>query len=247
MRKVYILPNLFTTANIFCGVYSLSLVLKAVPQYSRAAWFILLAMLFDFLDGQIARRYRATSDFGVEYDSLADFFSFGIVTTIIAYQFVLKDMKGFGVGVAFLYIVFCALRLARFNVQTNKNGKEKKGDFRGLPSPVAAGVLLSFVIFIKEIPLSWEPVIPVMMLVLGGLMVTGITYPTLLTLELRKKKPFLYLLVIIIMLGFLVLFPQVVVFIAFITYLILGFYDGIRLDIRGRKLARQSAIPGKTG
>ncbi len=74
MRKVYILPNLFTTGNIFCGVYSLSLVLKSVPQYSRAAWFIMLAMLFDFLDGQVARRYRATSDFGVEYDSLADFF-----------------------------------------------------------------------------------------------------------------------------------------------------------------------------
>jgi CDP-diacylglycerol---serine O-phosphatidyltransferase len=242
MRKIYILPNLFTTANIFCGVYSLSLVLKSVPQYSRAAWFILLAMLFDFLDGQAARRYRATSDFGVEYDSLADFFSFGIVTTIIAYQFILKEMKGFGVGVAFLYIVFCALRLARFNIQTNKNGKEKKGDFRGLPSPVAAGVLLSFIIFIKEISLSWETVVPVLMMILGGLMVTGITYPTLLTLELRQKKPFIYLLVIILLLGFLLLFPQIVIFVAFLSYLIIGFYDGIRLDIRARKLARRGAI-----
>ena len=247
MRKVYILPNLFTTGNIFCGVYSLSLVLKSVPQYSRAAWFIMLAMLFDFLDGQVARRYRATSDFGVEYDSLADFFSFGIVTTIIAYQLILEKLQGFGVGVAFLYIVFCALRLARFNIQTNKNGKEKKDDFRGLPSPVAAGVLLSFVIFIKAIPLAWEPVIPVLMLVLGGLMVTGITYPTLLTLKLRKKKPFIYLLVIILLLGFLLLFPQIVIFVAFLSYLILGFYDGIRLDIRKKKLTRQGEISEETG
>ncbi len=242
MRKIYILPNLFTTGNIFCGVYSLSLVLKAVPQYSRAAWFILLAMLFDFLDGQIARRYRATSDFGVEYDSLADFFSFGIVTTIIAYQFILKEMKGFGVGVAFLYIVFCALRLARFNIQTSKNGKEKKGDFRGLPSPVSAGVLLSFIIFIQYVPFSWEPVIPIMMVVLGALMVTGITYPTLLTLELRKKQPLVYFIILIVLLGCLILFPHIVIFIAFLSYLILGFYDGIRIDIRERKRSRQGAI-----
>lgn len=246
MRKIYILPNLFTTANIFCGIYSLSMVLKEVPQYSRAAWFILLAMLFDFLDGQVARRYRATSKFGVEYDSLADFLSFGIVTTIIAYRLILQQMKGFGIGVAFLYIVFCALRLARFNIQTDKD-KEVKGDFRGLPSPVAAGVLLSFIIFIKEITLAWEPVIPVMMVILGALMVTGITYPTLLTLELRKKKPFLYLVVIILLLGFLLLFPQVVIFIAFIFYLGLGLYDGIRLDRRERKLAQPAAIPKKTG
>jgi CDP-diacylglycerol---serine O-phosphatidyltransferase len=242
MRKVALLPNLFTSANIFCGVYSLSLVLKEVPQYSRAAWFILLAMFFDFLDGQVARRYRATSDFGVEYDSLADFFSFGIVTTIIAYRLVLQQMQGLGVGVAFLYIIFCALRLARFNIQTDKD-KEEKVDFRGLPSPVAAGVLLSFIIFIKDIQLSWEPVIPVLMIVLGALMVTGITYPTLLALELRKKKPFIYLLVIILMLGFLLLFPQIVIFIAFVSYLILGFYDGIRVDIREKKLTHPTEIP----
>ena len=185
MRKVYILPNLFTTGNIFCGIYSLSLVLKEIPQYSLAAWFILLAMLFDFLDGQVARRYRATSDFGVEYDSLADFLSFGIVTTIIVYQFVLHKLGGFGIGVAFLYIMFSALRLARFNIQTDKDQK-KKADFKGLPSPVSAGVLLTFIIFIEKISLPWEMALPILMLVLGGLMVTGITYPTLLTLKLRK-------------------------------------------------------------
>jgi len=242
MRKIYILPSLFTSGNIFCGVYSLSMVLKEVPQYSRAAWFILLAMFFDFLDGQVARRYRATSDFGVEYDSLADFFSFGIVTTVIAYRLILQEMQGLGIGVAFIYILFCALRLARFNIQTDKD-KEEKGDFRGLPSPVSAGVLLSFIIFIKYIPLAWEPVVPVMMVVLGALMVTGITYPTLLDLELRKKKPFIYLVVIILMLGFLLMFPQTVIFIAFISYLILGFYDGIKGDIRGKKLARATELP----
>ena len=246
MRKVYILPNLFTTGNIFCGIYSLSLVLKEIPQYSLAAWFILLAMLFDFLDGQVARRYRATSDFGVEYDSLADFLSFGIVTTIIVYQFVLHKLGGFGIGVAFLYIMFSALRLARFNIQTDKDQK-KKADFKGLPSPVSAGVLLTFIIFIEKISLPWEMALPILMLVLGGLMVTGITYPTLLTLKLRKKRPFIYLLVIILLLGFLLLFPQIVIFVAFLSYLILGFYDGIRLDIRKKKLTRQGEISEETG
>jgi len=85
------------------------------------------------------------------------------------------------------------------------------------------------------------------MLILGSLMVTGITYPTLLTLELRKKKPFIYLLALILMLGFLLLFPQIVIFVAFVTYLILGLYDGIRIDSRERKLARSAAMPEKTG
>lgn len=244
MRKIYILPNLFTTSNLFCGVYATSLVLKEDPQFTLAAWFVLLAMFFDFLDGQIARRYRATSMFGVEFDSLADFLSFGAVTTIIAYRLILDQMKGFGIGIAFLYILFCALRLARFNVESNK---EEKGDFRGIPSPVASGLLLSFIIFIKHVHLAWEPMVPVLMVILGGLMVTGITYPTILTLELRKKKPFIYFLVIILLLGFLLLYPQIVMFIAFVCYLGLGLYDGIKLNIKEKKLARSDAIADQAG
>ncbi|MDP8215515.1 MAG: CDP-diacylglycerol--serine O-phosphatidyltransferase [Candidatus Euphemobacter frigidus] len=246
MKKIYILPNLFTTANVFCGVYALTLILRGDPHlYIRAAWFLLLAMIFDFIDGQLARFYKATTRFGVEFDSLADFFSFGVVTTVLAYRIVLQHLKGFGIGVAFLYIVFCALRLARFNIQVNK---EEKTDFKGLPSPVAAGVVLSFIIFNDHFQLGWEMAIPFIMIVLSSLMVTSITYPTLLTLNLRKKKPFLYLVAIVLILVILITHHQIGVFVAFISYLILGLYQGIRLEIRERrKVAGHPALPRKIG
>lgn len=236
MRKIYILPNLFTTGNIFCGVYALSLILRGDPElYTRAAWFLLLAMVFDFIDGQLARLYRATSSFGVELDSLADFLSFGVVTTILAYRVILEQFRGFGVGVAFLYIVFTALRLARFNIQVNK---EEKTDFKGLPSPVASGVVLSFFIFIRHFQLPWENLLPFLMIVLSSLMVTNITYPTLLSLHLRKKQPFLYLVAIILMLVILIAIPPLGVFSAFMIYLGLGLYQGLQIELREKKAAR---------
>ncbi len=239
MRKIYILPNLFTTGNIFCGVYSLSLVLRGNAElYPRAAWFLLLAMVFDFIDGQLARLYRATSRFGVELDSLADFLSFGVVTTILAYQVVLKDFKGFGVGIAFLYIVFTALRLARFNIQVNK---EEKTDFKGLPSPVSSGVILSFFIFNSHFRLGLEIAIPFLMIVLSSLMVTNLTYPTLLSLHLRQKQPFLYLVAAILMLVILIAHHQVGVFLGFMLYLGLGLYQGLQIEVRQRKSARERA------
>ncbi len=226
MKKVYILPNLFTTANIFCGVFALSIILRGDPsKYAYAAWFVILAMVFDFVDGQVARLYHATSRFGVEYDSLADFLTFGVVTTVLAYRIVLVDLKGLGVALAFLYVGFCAMRLARFNTQVNK---EEKTDFKGLPSPVSAGVIVSFIIFNDYYRLGWELVIPFLMVVLSSLMVTTITYPTLLTLNIRKKKPFLYLVAIVLVLVILIARPQAGLFIAFLSYLCLGLFQGIR-------------------
>lgn len=227
MKKVYIIPNLFTTANVFCGVFALHLILRpGAPDYNRAAWFIILAMIFDFIDGQLARLYHATSRFGVEYDSLADFLTFGVVTTILAYRLILFELRGFGIAVAFLYIVFSALRLARFNIQVKK---EEKTDFNGLPSPVASGVVVSYIIFNNHFNLGGEIIIPFLMIVLSSLMISTLTYPTLLTLDLRKKKPFLYLVAIVLVLVILITHHQIGVFLAFITYLGLGLYQGIRL------------------
>ncbi len=243
MRKIYILPNLFTSGNIFCGVYALSLILRVEPDYTRAAWFLLLAMVFDFIDGQLARLYRATSSFGVELDSLADFLSFGVVTAILAYRVILEQFRGFGVGVAFLYIIFTALRLARFNIQVNK---EEKTDFKGLPSPVASGVILSFFIFIRHFQLPWEILIPFLMIVLSSLMVTTITYPTLLSLHLRKKQPFLYLVAVILMLVILIAVPPFGIFFGFMLYFGLGLGQGLQIELRERKAARLEARTRKS-
>lgn len=244
MRKIYILPNLFTTGNIFCGVYALSLILRGDPDYyPQAAWFLLLAMVFDFFDGQLARLYRATSRFGVELDSLADFFSFGAVTTILAYQVVLSQFKGFGVGIAFLFIVFTALRLARFNIQVDQ---DEKTDFKGLPSPVASGVVLSFFIFIRHFQLEWEIAIPFIMIVLSALMVTSLTYPTLLNLHLRRKQPQIYLVAAILMLVILITHPQFGIFFGFMLYLGLGLFQGVQSEIRDRRGARRRSRADQT-
>ncbi len=148
---------------------------------------------------------------------------------------VLEEFRGFGVGIAFLYIVFTALRLARFNIQVNK---EEKTDFKGLPSPVASGVILSFFIFNSHFRLGLEIVIPFLMIFLSSLMVTNLTYPTLLSLHLRQKQPFLYLVAVILMLVILIAQHQAGVFLGFMLYLGLGLYQGLQIELRRRKKSR---------
>lgn len=232
MKKIYILPNLFTTANFFCGILALNLVLQ--EKYIPAAFIIILAMVFDFIDGQVARLYKATSRFGVEYDSMADFLTFGIATTFLVYRLALSNMGRIGIGLAFLYSVFCALRLARFNTQV---GKEEKTNFVGLPSPISAGILVSFIIFINRYELaSWEKAIPFMMIALSYLMVSTYTYPSLLTLQARRKRPFLYLVVIVLALVVLIFWAELGLLLAFLSYMSLGLIKAYQSKAQRRRL-----------
>ena len=117
MRKgIYILPNLFTTGNLFCGFWAIISVFQ--EKYFYAAIAILLAAVFDVLDGKVARLSGATSKFGVQYDSLADLVSFGVAPALLAFSWALRPYGRFGWLAAFLFVVCGALRLARFNVQT---------------------------------------------------------------------------------------------------------------------------------
>ncbi|MGZ3570120.1 MAG: CDP-diacylglycerol--serine O-phosphatidyltransferase, partial [Thermodesulfobacteriota bacterium] len=129
-RGIYILPNLFTTGNLFCGFWAIVSVFHEKFEY--AAYAILLATVFDALDGKVARLSGAMSKFGVQYDSLADLISFGVAPALLAFAWALRPYGRFGWLAAFLFVVCGALRLARFNVQSS-SGEVKY--FKGLPIP----------------------------------------------------------------------------------------------------------------
>ena len=159
-RGIYLLPNLFTTANLFAGFYSIINSMSAQSALSAgdaagaskyfafAAIAIFVAMVLDGLDGRVARMTNTQSAFGAEYDSLSDMVAFGVAPALLAFGWELGDMGKVGWMVAFIYVAGAALRLARFNVLTNPlvPGNEKRaagGDFVGLPSPAAAGMIAS--------------------------------------------------------------------------------------------------------
>src|SRR5262245_5685169 len=135
-RGIYLLPTTFTVGNLFCGF--VSLVLSSRGEYSLAALAIILAGILDGLDGRIARLTGTTSEFGVQFDSLADVVSFGIAPAFLAYQWALLPLRRGGWLIAFLYVVCAAMRLARFSLQASPADKRY---FAGLPSPSAAGTI----------------------------------------------------------------------------------------------------------
>jgi CDP-diacylglycerol---serine O-phosphatidyltransferase len=143
---VYILPNLITTGNLFWGFYSIVKSLQG--DFWIAGIAILLAAVFDMLDGRVARMTKGTSEFGVQYDSLCDLVSFGCAPAFMMYQFALVNYGRVGWIFCFLYLACGALRLARFNVQSAIG--QGSGDFTGLPIPMAAAVIATFVSFSSD-------------------------------------------------------------------------------------------------
>lgn len=195
MRKIYVVPNLVTTANMACGFYSM--VATGRGDFVGAAWAILGAAVFDMLDGRIARLARATSEFGVQYDSLSDLVSFGVAPGLLLLQWALHPFERLGWLAAFLFVACGALRLARFNVTTSRL---PKGYFQGLPIPIAAGALATFVIFVHAPEVAphfqvgkWE--VLGIDLFLASLMVSSIPFPSFKELNWRSSASFGYLMV----------------------------------------------------
>ncbi len=183
MKRIYILPNLFTTANLIFGFSAM--VYSSKGDFIYAAWLIVAAGVCDLLDGRIARLAKATSPFGVQYDSLSDLTSFGIAPGILLYHLALSEIQNvkYGIGIASIYVVCAALRLARFNVTTEvPSAKVRKGYFQGMPSPVAAGLVVTSVLFRNELEfLSLEAFrIPFIALTVtcGVFMVSNIPFPS---------------------------------------------------------------------
>jgi len=235
-KGIYIIPSLFTCGNMSCGV--LSVIMSIEDQFIPAAWFLIGSLVCDILDGRIARMTKTTSMFGMELDSLSDLVSFGIAPAMMMYMFVLHTMGKIGIAIAVLYVLCCALRLARFNVLAHTGEVHKH--FVGLPTPASAGVIISFVLSYsllapegirlnsKTIPALMElmptffRIMPIVIVALSFLMVSNIPYLSFKKLKLSKIHTIELFAVLIVLIILIVIFPQNTIFIIFSVYALSG-------------------------
>ena len=226
-RGIYLLPNLFTTGALFGGFYAIVAAMSG--RYTAAAIAVFIAMVLDGLDGRVARMTNTQSAFGAEYDSLSDMVSFGLAPALVMYQWSLVHMHSLGwFGakaswlVAFFYAAAAALRLARFNTQV---GIADKRYFQGLPSPTAAAVMMGSVWVAEQFGLSGEalmfPALAVTLLC-GGLMVSNVAYYSFKDLDLRKRVPFIAVLLMLGLFVLVALWPSIVLYTLFLIYTLSG-------------------------
>ena len=219
-RGIYLLPNIFTSLNLFCGFYAV--IASIDGKFVAAAVAIVIAGLFDHLDGKIARATKTTSKFGVEYDSLADLVSFGLAPGVMIYLWALKPLERMGWLAAFLFMACGALRLARFNVQTGSTGSDY---FLGLPIPAAAGMNSVTVLIFHKFGLegnSHPILILIMIYILSFLMVSTIKYESFKKPEMFKQMNFNVLVATILILIFIAAQPSIALFLFGVAYVISG-------------------------
>lgn len=231
-RGVYILPNALTLCGMFFGFYAIVSAING--KFIHSAWAIILANIFDGLDGWVARLTRTTTRFGVELDSLSDLVAFGVAPAILIYKWALFDFGRVGFAISFLFAACGALRLARFNIQTS--GIKS---FKGLPIPGAATMIAATVVFCIEI-LEYSPVknilFPILTAILALMMVSNLKFHGLKEVDFREKKPFWILLFFILLLFFVVIHPPIAVFILASLYVFSGIIENIIILIKRRKV-----------
>src|SRR2546423_9994394 len=237
--KIYLLPNLMTAGNLFCGFAAVLRVydgareidfLEASSDFHDAIWFILAACIFDLLDGRLARLGGHDSPFGREFDSLADVVSFGMAPALLVYQIVLGEFQNLGWMIAFVYLACGTLRLARFNcVAANSNGQAPpEKNFTGFPIPAAAGGIASITLFLLLLdyrPRSirrWEYVFAFLMLFLSIMMFSKLKYPSFKAVNWRTTQTTPRFLFIIALIAITVKFYQWMAAIIFLAYLLYG-------------------------
>jgi CDP-diacylglycerol--serine O-phosphatidyltransferase len=220
-RQAYILvlPSLFTTGNLFCGFYA---ILHAFhSHFEQAAYAIFFAGIFDVLDGRVARLTKATSQFGVEYDSIADVVSFGIAPAVLAYVWVLQDFGRIGWAGAFFFAACGALRLARFN--TLASGDQPKSYFLGLPIPAAANTVAATAVAYGDLHFdNAGPIVLGMLFALGALMVSNIRYRSFKDLDFRRRQGFFLLVLFVGLLAAVAVRPELTLWALFLGYALWG-------------------------
>jgi CDP-diacylglycerol---serine O-phosphatidyltransferase len=242
--KIYFLPNLMTAGNLFCGFVALTKIVEArIPggynDIKIALGFILAACIFDLLDGRLARMGGVESEFGREFDSLADLISFGAAPAFLVQRVVLRDVFAtrpeIGWFIASIYLICGALRLARFNCLAAASGGGGGKEFMGFPIPAAAGLVASLTLFLmwgdqSDRDLShapWSYILPGLLLFLSVMMVSEVKYPSFKTLGLRTRRTFPKMVVTILFIGGLVILRRlilpVVLPLIFTIYLLYGF------------------------
>lgn len=229
-RAIYLLPNLFTTAGMFAGYYAIVASMRG--DFVPAAMAIIVAMLMDGVDGRVARMTNTQSEFGAQYDSLADLVSFGMAPALVMFNWALKDMATMGsmygkIGwlIAFFFTAMAALRLARFNVQI---GKVDKAFFTGLASPAAATVVASFIWVCEThtIKASYPDIVLIVSIVLtltaATLMVSPIKYLSFKVENSDDRVKFPVLVFVVLIMIAVIMYPPGVFFAIFLGYMVSG-------------------------
>lgn len=265
--KIYFLPNLMTAGNLFCGFVAIIRCIQAkftstaegfgesfidtiaktpAQLYEQAVWFILAAVIFDMLDGRMARLTRKESLFGKEFDSLADVVSFGVAPALLVFFLLLSPTAGFplvrtlGGLVAFCYLLCAAIRLARFNVLTSpllpRAESMPMHDFLGLPVPAAAGMVSSIVLVINrfDIP-SGALFLPILLMLISVLMVSNIPYPSLKTIGTHTRVDIRGFIALFVLITAVFLFHYLAIALVFLGYI---FYGLGRHLMRGRRASQ---------
>ena len=242
--KVYFLPNLMTAGNLFCGFVALTKIVEADAAASdlnttirHALFFILLACIFDMLDGRLARWGGHESPFGREFDSLADLISFGAAPAFLVHRIVLRDVfvryQEIGWFIASIYLICGALRLARFNCMAASAGGGGGREFLGFPIPAAAGLVASLTLLLmwwddRGFNFGrWRYVLPFMLIFLSIMMISEVKYPSFKSLNLSAQRPFTKLVAAVLFIGVIIVLRErvlpLVLPILFTAYLLYGF------------------------
>ena len=237
-QGIFLFPSLLTTGNLFCGFFAL--LLSADNRFTEAAVAVFVAMVMDLLDGRVARLMKATSQFGVEYDSLADVISFCVAPAFLLYSFALHSLGRAAWFGAFLFVVCGALRLARFNVQT---ATVDRRFFIGLSTPAAAGVAASVVILLdgSEASRAIRVAIAIATYMLALLMVSTVRYWSFKEIDFARRRPVETLLVVVLAVMIVATNHELFLFLLFTGYAVSG---PIRWLLLGRTVAPAPAEPG---
>jgi CDP-diacylglycerol--serine O-phosphatidyltransferase len=217
MRKgIFVIPSLVTLMGMFAGFYAILSALEG--KYVHSAWAIIVAGLFDGLDGWVARKTHTTTKFGIELDSLSDVIAFGVAPATLMFTWSLMPFGRLGWAAVFLFMACGAMRLARFNIQM---GSSEKKSFTGMPIPAAAGILSATLLFNTEMGWAHEKsvIILIMTTVLALLMVSTLRYHSLKEIDLKKRKPFRILVIAVIMAALIIIRPEISIFSFAMIYL----------------------------
>lgn len=244
MPRVYLLPNLMTAGNLFCGFMATIQIIAGsleqqtgseiwVRHYETSLKFILGAFIFDMLDGRLARLGGRESAFGREFDSLADLISFGLAPALLVVKIVLADFppdyRWVGGLVAFVYLAAGAMRLARFNLVSSQPGGSPTKDFVGFPIPAAAGLVASITLFMLTLyendrePGRWRYALPFLLIFLSFMMYSRMAYPSFKSIDWRSRRSIPQVMVTFIFLILIAWTWRYSLALVFLLYLIYGF------------------------
>jgi len=241
MKKgIYILPNSLTLCGMFFGFFSIMSAIKG--NYLHASWAIMIAIIFDGLDGWVARLTHSTTRFGIELDSLSDLVAFGVAPAVLIYKWAIADFGRIGFAVAFLFMACGALRLARYNIQM---GSTESKAFTGMPIPGAASIIAALVLFyhqiIAEIPPEKNLSILILIIILALLMVSTLKFHALKEINFKSRKPFWILVAVVLVFVIIVIHPPVALFVFAMIYLAEGIIENIYRYYKKYKLKTAEA------